>query len=106
MSTSYISSAVHCVGRVASAPPYTRGLHSHFLFRGSTPPALLTLIKNKKKAENDEKQKTGMGSTICNVNCYRLKKREREMGIYVDVLRALTHSKAYILRYGSFFQYV
>ena len=61
MSTSYISSGVHCVGRVVSAPLYTRGLHSHFLFRGSTPPALLTLIKNKKKAENDEKQKRGRG---------------------------------------------
>ncbi|KYM82348.1 hypothetical protein ALC53_07136 [Atta colombica] len=61
MSTSYISFGVHCVGRVASAPLYTRGLHSHFLFRGSTPPALLTLIKNKKKAENDEKQKRGRG---------------------------------------------
>lgn len=61
MSTSYISSGVHCVGRVASAPPYTRGLHSHFLFRGSTPPAFLTLIKNNKKAKNDEKQKRVRG---------------------------------------------
>jgi len=61
MSTSYISSAVHCVGCVASASPYTHDRHSHFLFRGSTPPALLTLIKNKKRTENDEKPKTGDG---------------------------------------------
>lgn len=61
MSTSYISSGVHCVGHVVLASPYTYGLRSRFRFRGSTPPAFLILIKNKKKAENDEKQKQNGG---------------------------------------------
>lgn len=61
MSTSYISSGVQSVGRVASVSPYMRGLRSRFRFRGRTLPALLTLIKNKKKAENVGKKNKKRG---------------------------------------------
>lgn len=60
MSTSYISSGVQPVGRVASVSPYTRGLRSRFRFRGSTLPALLTLIKEQEESwECGKKTKTG-----------------------------------------------
>lgn len=67
MSTSYISSGAQSVGRVASVSPYTRGLRSRFRFRGSTLPALLTLIKNKKKAENVGRKKIKNGDDRCGV---------------------------------------
>lgn len=68
MSTSYISSEAQSVERVASVSPYTRGLRSHFRFRGSTLPALLTLIKNKKRAENVGKNKKKIGVARGEIN--------------------------------------